>query len=148
MQIIDYKIERLQELKTVLNKDNESLQTACKSAEIKNKWFTQTNIWQAINAIKIQFLDADKLRNWLNGYNIKPITKKVGIILAGNIPLVGFHDILCAFVLNVPTRVKLSKDEVLMKFIIQELKRIDITWDAEIVEKLTDYDAVIGTVKQ
>ncbi|MCB9226217.1 MAG: acyl-CoA reductase [Chitinophagales bacterium] len=146
MQLIDYKIERLQELKTVLNKDNESLQTACKSAEIKNKWFTQTNIWQAINAIKIQFLDADKLRNWLNGYNIKPITKKVGIILAGNIPLVGFHDILCAFVLNAPTRVKLSsKDEVLMKFIIQELKRIDITWDAEIIEKLTDYDAVIGT---
>ena len=73
MQLIDYKIERLQELKTVLNKDNESLQTACKSAEIKNKWFTQTNIWQAINAIKIQLycLNAEAgLRNNVCEYSL------------------------------------------------------------------------------
>lgn len=146
MQLIDYKIERLKELKSLLNKENEVLLNACYNAEIKNKWFTQTNIWQAIDAIKNEYLDADKLKDWLNKYSIIPVNKKVGIILAGNIPLVGFHDILCAFVLNEPTRVKLSsKDEVLMKFIILELKNIDITWDVEIVERLTDYEAVIGT---
>lgn len=146
MQLIDYKIERLQELKLILNKDNESLIAVCNSAEIKNKWFTQNNIWQAIEAIKNEYLDAEKLRAWLSHYTIKPIHKKIGIILAGNIPLVGFHDILCAFVLNAPLRIKLSsKDEVLMKFIILELKKNDITWEVEIAEKLTDYDAVIAT---
>lgn len=146
MQLINYKIERLQEFKALLNKENETLVNICQSAEIKNKWFTQNHIWQSIEAIKEQYLNETELRNWLSKYAVKPTNKKVGIILAGNIPLVGFHDILCAFVLNTPVFIKLSgKDEVLLKYCITELKKIDITWHANIVEKLTDFDAVIAT---
>lgn len=143
---MEYKIERLQELKALLNEDNESLNTAVRQAEIKNKWFTHESIWKSIEAIKTQFLDIDKLKTWLVNYPFNAIEKTLGIITAGNIPLVGFHDVLCAFVLNAKTKVKLSsKDEILMKYIIAQLQALDITWEVEIVERLVDFDAVIAT---
>ena len=146
MNLIEYKIERLQELKALLTKDNEGLLLAILQAEIKNKWFTEASIWNSIEAIKSQFLDADLLKQWLSTYPVHSVDKCLGIICAGNIPMVGFHDLLCAFVLNVKTKVKLSsKDEILMKFLILKLQELDITWEVEIVERLVDFDAVIAT---
>jgi len=56
-----------------------------------NQWFTIENQKQAIQAIAEHFLDAEKLQQWLGHYHlddhIQP--KKVGLVLAGNIPLVG-----------------------------------------------------------
>jgi len=146
MTLIQYKIERLQELKALLTNQNEELNNLIRLAEIKNKWFTKENIWLSINAIVSEFLDAEKLVNWLEEYEVKPVEKNIGIILAGNIPLVGFHDVLCAFVLNAPTQIKLSsKDEVLIKYLILKLKDFDITWEVEITERLVNFDAVIAT---
>lgn len=146
MNLTEYKIERLQELKAKLNADNEQLNTAIRQAAIKNKWFTPEHSWEMIEAIKTDFLDAEKLKAWLSNYEIKEVNKSLGLILAGNLPLVGFHDILCAFVLNVPIKVKLSeKDSVLTKYFIEELAALDITWKVEFVERLNDYDAVIAT---
>lgn len=146
MKLEQYKIERLQELKSWLNKENEQLLELIKLAEIKNKWFTQENIWLSIEAIKTAYLDEDKLKGWFEKYKCKEVSKSIGIILAGNIPMVGFHDLLCAFVLNAPTKIKLaSKDEVLMKYMVQKLIDLDITWKAEFVDRLQDYEAVIAT---
>lgn len=146
MNLSEYKIERLQELNNLLDKDNEELAAKIRLAEIKNKWFTPGHSWQMIEALKSAYLDSQKLENWLSTYEIKEVQKPLGIITAGNIPLVGFHDVLCAFVVNAPTKVKLSsKDEVLMRFIIEELQKLDITWEIEIVDRLQDFKAVIAT---
>ena len=146
MTLIQYKIERLQEFKALLNNQNETLNELIRLAEIKNRWFSTDNIWLSINAIIDEFLDAEKLENWLGNYKIKAVEKNIGIIVAGNIPLVGFHDLLCAFVLNAPTQIKLSsKDEVLMRFFITKLQELDITWQIKITERLVGYDAVIAT---
>lgn len=146
MDLTTYKIERLQELKEKLHADNEKLNVAIRQAAIKNKWFTPEHSWEMIEAIKSDFLDAEKLANWLANYPIKEVNKTLGLILAGNLPLVGFHDILCAFVLNVPVKIKLSdKDSVLSKYLIEELQSLDITWSVEFVERLQGFDAVIAT---
>ena len=146
MNLKTYKVERLLELNDLLNKENENLVQCVGLAEIKNKWFTQENIWQMINAIKTNYLEPSKLNQWMDSYTLNELNTSVGIICAGNIPLVGFHDILCAFVVNAPTQVKLaSKDEVLMKFIIEQLQTLDITWQVEIVHRLQNYKAVVAT---
>ena len=146
MNLMEYKIERLQEFKVLLTSENEALLTAIRQAEIKNRWFSEANIWKSIEAIRTQFLDESLLQAWLSAYDFKAVEKTIGIITAGNIPLVGFHDVLCAFVVNAKTKIKLSsKDEALMKFFIKELKALDITWDVEIIERLTDFEAVIAT---
>jgi hypothetical protein len=146
MNLLSYKIERLQELKALLSPENESLQTHVRQANIKNKWFTESNIWLSIEAIKHEFLDAEKLATWLKNYDLQLVHKNIGIIAAGNLPLVGFQDVLAAFVVNAPCQVKLSsKDEVLMRFMIQQLAALDITWQVEITERLQNYDAVIAT---
>ncbi|MBL6876528.1 MAG: acyl-CoA reductase [Chitinophagales bacterium] len=146
MNLKTYKVERLQELNDLLNIENENLVQCVRLAEIKNKWFTQENVWQMINAIKANYLEPSKLTQWMDSYALNELNASVGIICAGNIPLVGFHDILCAFVVNAPTQVKLaSKDEVLMKFIIEQLQTLDITWQVEIVNRLQNYKAVIAT---
>jgi hypothetical protein len=146
MNLTEYKIERLQELKEKLHSENEKLSTVIRQAAIKNKWFTPTHSWEMIEAIKADFLDQEKLSNWLANYEVKEVNKSLGLILAGNLPLVGFHDILCAFVLNVPLKVKLSeKDSVLSKYLLEELQALDITWQVEFVERLQDFEAVIAT---
>lgn len=146
MKLEEYKIERLQEFKALLTKENNELVNLVRLAEIKNKWFTESNIWQMLESIKNQFLDKAKLRQWLESYELKEVKQNLGIIAAGNIPLVGFHDVLCAFVLNTPIQIKLSsQDEVLMKYVVEELQKIDITWNAEITERLQNYKAVIAT---
>ncbi|MCB9256935.1 MAG: acyl-CoA reductase [Chitinophagales bacterium] len=146
MNLMEYKIERLQELKEILNPKNPALEDIIRLAEIKNKWFSKEHIEASLAAIRNHFLDPTKLEAWLASYQLKACEKKLGLILAGNIPLVGFHDLLCAFLVNAEVQVKLSsKDEVLMGFIIKQLKELDITWKASIVDRLAAFDAVIAT---
>lgn len=117
-------------------------------AERLNKWFTQEFIDFAVNSIVEKFLNKEKLELWLSNYDISKIdeTETLGIILAGNLPLVGFQDILTCFVLNVNTKIKLSsKDETLTKYIINQFQKIDENWNCEIVERLKDFDKVIAT---
>lgn len=74
--------------------------------------------------------------------------QKIGLIMAGNIPLVGFHDLLSVFVSGHTSLIKLSsKDEVLMNFMINKLTEIDpgISDLIKTVDRLPDIDAVIAT---
>lgn len=90
-----------------------------KEAEIKNPWFTQQNITKSIEAwIKALDKDADK---WLQQYKFPDTcsAQTLGIIMAGNIPLVGLHDLLCGIICGYRVRVKTSSDdEILMKHLI------------------------------
>ena len=134
--------------KKLISTDNESLKQRKISAERRNRWFTQEFINFALQSITENFLNKKKLEKWLSNYDFSSFDKNqtIGLILAGNLPLVGFQDIVTCFVLGVKVKLKLSsKDETLTKYMIKELKEIDPLWECEIVERLQGYDKVIAT---
>jgi len=91
-----------------------------KIATAKNPWFTVKSITNAILSIS-DMLDKDMLNAWLNPYSIKEPSapKNVLIVMAGNIPLVGFHDLLSVIIMGHNPVIKLSSnDNVLMPLLI------------------------------
>lgn len=115
----------------------------------KNGWFTKQQVMFAINAWAEQLDDA-KLREWLLPYPLENNTHKtVAIIMAGNIPLVGFHDFLAAIISGNRVLVKCSSnDNILLPFISDFLIHIEPELSAEIAfseGRLTNYEVVIAT---
>ncbi len=145
------RINSLVELGKRLTPENETLQATVRRTAFHNAWFTEANQWQAIGEIRTHFLSKTKLNNWVKNYRYSEDSplKTIGLILAGNIPLVGFHDILCVFVAGHKALMKLSdKDPYLMPFILKTLEDVDPeTKDYfEIVEgAMKGFDAVIAT---
>ncbi len=128
----------------------ERLEAAIAYASLKNPWFTTDYIHQALEAIIEQYLDPQKLRQWLNAYldDKHRGKKRIGAVLAGNIPMVGFHDIICILTAGHEGIIKLSeRDDVLLPFLFKELAQIDanIHIPLQWVDKLVDFDAVITT---
>jgi hypothetical protein len=130
------------------------LQQVIQQAYSENRWFTESNIRMALQAIARAFLDREKLTNWAARYPLsdKPHPEKtVALVMAGNIPLVGFHDWLCVFVAGQKAKVKLSeKDKHLLPFLAKKLGEWAFeSWEyTEFVgegDKLADFDAVIAT---
>ncbi len=117
-------------------------------AHHKNPWFTEKNIRLAFDGI-IEMLNEESLKEWSDRYPLEDKTpKNIGVIMAGNIPMVGFHDLLCVLLSNHNLKARLSsQDDVLIPFIIDELVSIDPWWGEkiEIVEKIKEVDAVIAT---
>ena len=112
-----------------------------------NPWFTQDNIEQAINGI-VHFLRPATLSDWLSNYQLPQITKKIGIIMAGNIPLVGFHDLLCVIMTGHKAVIKISsQDNILLPAVLEMLLKINPKFDEQvlIVDKLSGVEAVIAT---
>ena len=114
-------------------------------AEAQNEWFCQ--IPTAIDALCSQMLDSDKLKGWLANYPIRPHrAKRVGIIMAGNIPAVGFADLLYTIASgNTPVVKFSSKDRVLMEYIVAQLCDIEPQLVIERMEEKTQIDALIAT---
>ena len=114
------------------------------TAKEQNSWFCQ--IHTAIDAIREQMLDSEKLSEWLSTYNITPHTpKRVAIIMAGNIPAVGFADLLYVIASgNIPVVKYSSKDRVLMEYIVRELLDIEPQLSIEQYDG-QNVDAVIAT---
>ncbi|MDX2045279.1 MAG: acyl-CoA reductase [Chitinophagaceae bacterium] len=116
-----------------------------------NNWFIPGFIDLAINNITEQYLDKNKLTEWLNGYlvsDLPAVQKKVGIVMAGNIPLVGFHDFLCVFVSGHSQLIKpSSSDSVLITHLAEKMAE----WYPEtrsyisFAEQLKNCDAYIAT---
>jgi len=82
----------------MLSGDPEWLE-AKQRATLANPWFTPEFIDLAATNIAQQFLNKEKLTRWTSSYaleNTQP--KRIGIVMAGNIPLVGFHDLLSVFI--------------------------------------------------
>ena len=113
-----------------------------------NGWFTKENVITSITEIG-NLLNEDKLQNWISSYHIieKP-NKNIGVIMAGNIPLVGFHDFLCVLISGNKLQAKLaSNDNTLIKKIGEILIFIEPTFIDKIsfVDRLENFDAVIAT---
>ncbi len=123
---------------------NEKMQRA----EQYNAWFTPGFVQAAVDAITGEMLTAPLLNAWLQGYPLKQVDKTVGLIMAGNIPLVGFHDFLCCYIAGVNIKIKLSsKDDLLFPRLLELLGEIDPPGKAriQVVDRLSNFDAVIAT---
>lgn len=90
-------------------------------AQIMNPWFTQTFIQLSANSWS-EALSKEKIEEWLKDETCELREQTLGIIMAGNIPFVGLHDLLAGLAKGLKISAKLSSnDEVLMKFAIQKL---------------------------
>jgi hypothetical protein len=134
----------------ILAKD-EHLQAFVHRTSVVNPWFTIENQEQALLAIAQQFLDFEKLTAWAGGYAISEQTitpPTLGLVLAGNIPLVGFHDVLCTFISGSKAKIKLSeKDPFLLPHLVQVMIKMDEQVAAyfDFTDRLQGYTAVIAT---
>ena len=94
-------------------------------------------------------LQADKLKEWTEKYNFENVSPKVvGVIMAGNIPLVGFHDLLSVLISGHFAAVKPSSDDqFLTKIMVDWIVEIEPRFkkNIELRDKLTEIDAVIAT---
>ena len=119
-------------------------------AKAENQWFTTENMIFALQQWS-QSLQKDSLEQWLNNYDFPPVQnpKKVGIIMAGNIPLVGFHDFLSTLISGQHAVIKLSSnDKQLLPYLADELINIQPEFKSLITfedNTLKDFDAVIAT---
>ena len=122
-----------------------------------NQWFSEEFVKHSLSEWT-RVLTKENISQWLSAYNIPANPHKnntIAIIMAGNIPLVGFHDFICGFLTGVDMLIKLSsKDNVLMKLIIDKLidmqpelskhiKYID-SEDRHVFES-SQFDAIIAT---
>jgi len=119
-------------------------------AHAKNAWFTPDNILRSMKA-HVKWLEKENLQKWMSKYErSSPIEKQknIGIIMAGNIPAVGFHDLLSVLASGHKAIIKCSSDdEVLIPFYIEVLKNIsaEMASRCSIQPRFTDIDAVIAT---
>ncbi len=130
---------------------NTLLNEAKNEANRQNAWFLPEFIDQAIIQISQQFLQEQALNEWTANYpsiSQHSTQVKVGIVMAGNIPLVGFHDLLSTLIAGHIAVIKMSsKDKVLMDFIIASLLKINPEFETQILvqEQLKNCDAYIAT---
>jgi len=119
------------------------------SAIAHNPWFTRENIKRANTEIVDAYLTKKELDEWVAHYALELTGgKKVGLLLAGNIPMVGLHDVICNFLVGHLSLVKLSdKDGILIPYLIAAMVELDERAASyfELVERLASYDAVIAT---
>jgi hypothetical protein len=123
------RIALLTKLGIALEKDSPSYQAQRERAFQENKWFTPEFILDAGRNIARQLLQQGLLNDFAQEYGVPEQDSKqvcVGLVMAGNIPFVGFHDMLCIFLFGYSQRIKLSsKDSVLMKMIVDTLIELD-----------------------
>lgn len=117
--------------------------------ENNNSWFTADHTKLALNGL-IEFLNKSDLEKWIANYPFKePLkAKEVGILMAGNIPAVGFHDLLCVLLTGHQAAVKLSaSDSYFIKWLVKELIEIEPAFEKMISfeEMLKAKDAYIAT---
>ncbi|MDA9554730.1 acyl-CoA reductase [Pelobium sp.] len=142
------KVDAFVRLGNFLLEPDEEFKNNIAYAKNKNAWFTDEEINKALEA-NGQMLNQHDLTQWLQHYPQNNQTaKKIGLILAGNIPLVGFHDILAVLLSGHIALIKCSsQDDILIKAVLNKLIALEPLFATQIqfVEKLENFDAVIAT---
>lgn len=111
-------------------------------AFVRNGWFCEQFVRSALMGIA-SWLRKDVLENFIAGYAFTEMPKRIAVIAAGNIPAVGFHDIMCVLLSGNKAVCKLSsKDEVLLPFLFGKFFKDEIVFEKSII---ADFDAVIAT---
>ncbi|MFN8243581.1 MAG: acyl-CoA reductase [Ferruginibacter sp.] len=144
------RIEILAETGRYLQANPAPWQEAKERAGFANNWFTPEFIDLAVANICRHFLQQEELQNWARHYHLDDnvVPKNVGLVMAGNIPLVGFHDLLTIFISGHRQTIKLSsKDEVLIKEMVNRMTELEPA-AADFIsfaETLKSCDAYIAT---
>ena len=141
----------LVQLGNYINSTEKEWKSIKEKAFFENSWFTPEFIDLAVQNIAREFLLPEKINELSKKYAIpeeNAAPKKIGIVMAGNIPLVGFHDMFCVFLSGNISVIKMSsKDTTLIKHIVEKMA----VWNAEVNEliifasMLKDCDAYIAT---
>jgi hypothetical protein len=128
------------------NENDSDFELLLEKSKIENQWFTIENQKFALKQWA-DLLTEENIKNWIQAYTISKIPKRVGLILAGNIPLVGFHDVISVVLSNHIPVIKLSsKDRYMIPFLLKKWKEFSSdNVEYEFVERLEDFDAVIAT---
>lgn len=121
---------------------------AVREAETANPWFTAGQVEHAVRALREELLQPKQLRDWLDGYR-KPAgwrAERVGIVMAGNLPLVGFADLAAAVGVGHRVVVKpSSKDRVLIEYVVRALQRSGCPVELSDELRPGEIDRVIAT---
>lgn len=121
----------------------EIVERACRA----NVWFTPADIRRAVAALADGMLRRERLEAWLAPYPVPvAVPRRVLVVMAGNIPLVGFFDLLCVLASGHICMVKPSaKDTILMEYVVGLLRDIDPEVPVGFYDGKTAVDAVIAT---
>lgn len=129
--------------KYMLSEDAGWINTKSAAAE-NNPWFIPAFVNHAVQNIASRFLDSAELETWAASYlidQVNTVAADIGITMAGNIPLAGFHDFLCVFVSGHKQTIRSSsKDQILLKHIVDKMT----TWDAGVAEHIRFADMLKG----
>ncbi|HSJ69106.1 MAG TPA: acyl-CoA reductase [Anditalea sp.] len=129
--------------------ESQELDDLARRVENGNSWFTRESVKNALDSL-VLLLEEDALHQWANKYPIQDDvdSKEVGVMMAGNVPAVGFHDMMSVLISGHKMHAKLSStDEYLMRWIGNELILIDPRFESVISfqDMLKDKDAYIAT---
>lgn len=146
-----FRLNDIQKNEALPNNDMffETMLQLIETSQFHNGWFTKENVQFAIENWAKALTD-ENISKWLSAYQFTKVEpKNIGLILAGNIPLVGFHDLICVLISGHNALVKRSSnDQQLLKFMVDYLVALDNRF-AEKVNfidgKLENFDAVIAT---
>jgi len=148
---LQHRLDLLVRLGQYMNNKSAEWQQAKEKAFQKNNWFILPFIDTAVAGIVQNFLEKEKLQQFAKAYDLPqqvPNPKKVGLVMAGNIPLVGFHDLLCTFLTGHYSFIKLSsKDDVLLEHLLKKM----MEWEPDVAPYFTissllkNCDAYIAT---
>jgi hypothetical protein len=131
------------------NKWLKDLDNALVNTSNQNKWFTKENLDFCINTWG-NTLTETNLNTWLRAYpEAQKHEQRLGLVLAGNIPLVGLHDVLCGLACGYSIEIKYSSnDDILLPFVVNFLMEKQPEWQGIIHftdGKLEKFDRVIAT---
>ncbi|MBE7178674.1 MAG: acyl-CoA reductase, partial [Mucilaginibacter polytrichastri] len=143
------RIDGFVKLGNLFRSPDEGFRQVAATAYHRNGWFTPESVNESLQSLG-EMLSEDALRSWVARYDIQdaPQPKVIGLVLAGNIPLVGFHDVLCVLISGNHAQIKLSSDDsTLLSYVLRRLTDIEPDFAAyfQLTERLNGFDAVIAT---
>lgn len=140
-------ITALVKLSEFMSNPSDEFNYIVESACHNNGWFTVAEVKRSLSSLS-KMLTKNDLEKWFENIIVSETPKRVGLILAGNIPLVGFHDVICVLSTGNTALIKMSSaDDKLLPGLIHQLILIEPAFDHQIeyVERLKDFDAIIAT---
>ena len=147
---VEQRVDLMEKLGQYLVSEDAGLAIIKESATYDNQWFVVDFINYQLQHIANEFLSRKNLENWIKKYDVPSLTatKNIGVVMAGNIPLAGFHDFLSVFISGHRQTIKpSSKDFQLIKAIIDKLKEWapEVNDYVSIADQLKKCDAYIAT---